>query len=218
MDREQERTNVEEQAQETRSPSVVEENFKSVDSADEMSFFIQLIRALRETLEMSRKIPFSNNRSVDVERCLAILGDMEETLPAAIQYGVQMFNERDRIMDYAEKTAVQRLASAEINAKKTLDSAKADAEQICAEAENAADMIVREAQERADKLVAEDEIVFRAREEARIIKSEAKMDVDEMKRKVSYEAMQMLTHVEDEVAEALNAIRRTRKQYDDTAQ
>ena len=74
------------------------------------------------------------------------------------------------------------------------------------------------AQERADKLVSDDEIVQRAREEARIIRNEAKMDADEMKLKVTHEALQMLAGVEDELAEALNAVRRNRKQLDDDAQ
>ena len=72
--------------------------------------------------------------------------------------------------------------------------------------------------ERADKLVSDDEIVQRAREEARIIRNEAKMDADEMKLKVTHEALQMLAGVEDELAEALNAVRRNRKQLDDDAQ
>lgn len=215
MDREQEKIIVEEQ---TRATSEVEENFKSADSADDMSFFIKLLGALRETLEMGRKIPFSNKYSVDADQCFAILNDMEETLPDAIQYGVQMFNERDRMMDYAEKTAMQRVASAEMTAKNTLESARNEAEQILRDAEKEADSMIRDAQERADKLVSDDEIVQRAREEARIIRNEAKMDADEMKLKVTHEALQMLADVEDELAEALNAVRRNRKQLDDNAQ
>jgi len=121
-------------------------------------------------------------------------------------------------MDYAEKTAIERVASAEMTAKNTLESARNEAEQILSDAEKEANSMLRDAQERADKLVSDDEIVQRAREEARIIRNEAKMDADEMKLKVTHEALQMLAGVEDELAEALNAVRRNRKQLDDDAQ
>lgn len=219
MDREQEKINVEEQTMEAQATSVVQENFKSADSADEMSYFLMSLRALRENLEMGSRVPVLNMiKNLDLDTCLDILNSMENTLPEAIQYGVQMFNERDRMMDYAEKTAIERVASAEMTAKNTLESARSEAEQILSDAEKEANSMLRDAQERADKLVSDDEIVQRAREEARIIRNEAKMDADEMKLKVTHEALQMLAGVEDELAEALNAVRRNRKQLDDDAQ
>jgi vacuolar-type H+-ATPase subunit H len=218
MDREQEKFYEDEQKSTEQATSDIEENFKSADSADDMSFFIKLLRALRETLEMGRKIPFSNKWSVDAEQCLAILRDMENTLPEAIQYGWQMYSERDRIMGYAERKAMERVTSAEMSANSTLEEAKKNAERIVADAEDEANAIVNDAQNRADKLVAEDEIVQRAREEARIIKNEAKVEAGEMKLKATHEALQTLTGVEDELAEALNAIRRNRKQLDEEAQ
>lgn len=218
MDREQEKFYEDEQNVAENPASDVEENFKSADSADDMSFFITLLKALRETLEMARLVPILNVWKIDMDQCLAILKDMEDTLPEAIQYGWQMYSERDRIMGYAERKAMERVTSAEISANKTLEEAKASAERIIADAEDEANVMVNDAQNRADKLVSEDEIVQRAREEARLIKSEAKVEAGEMKLKATHEALQMLTGLEDELAEALNAIRRNRKQLDDEVQ
>lgn len=218
MDREQEKFYEDEQNVAENPASDVEENFKSADSADDMSFFITLLKALRETLEMARLVPVLNVWKIDMDQCLAILKDMEDTLPEAIQYGWQMYSERDRIMGYAERKAMERVTSAEISANKTLEEAKASAERIIADAEDEANVMVNDAQNRADKLVSEDEIVQRAREEARLIKSEAKVEAGEMKLKATHEALQMLTGLEDELAEALNAIRRNRKQLDDEVQ
>lgn len=218
MDREQEKFYEDERNVAENPASDVEENFKSADSADDMSFFITLLKALRETLEMARLVPVLNMWKIDMDQCLAILKDMEDTLPEAIQYGWQMYSERDRIMGYAERKAMERVTSAEISANKTLEEAKASAERIIADAEDEANVMVNDAQNRADKLVSEDEIVQRAREEARLIKSEAKVEAGEMKLKATHEALQMLTGLEDELAEALNAIRRNRKQLDDEVQ
>ena len=218
MDREQEKFYEDEQKTTEQASSDIEKNFNSADSADDMSFFIKLLRALRETLEMGRKIPFSNKWSVDGKQCFDILDDMEKTLPEAIQYGWQMFSERDRIMGNADRMAMERVTSAEITANKAIEDAKTSAERIIADAEDEANAILTDAQNRADKLVSEDDIVQRAREEARIIRNEAKVEAGEMKLKATHEALQMLTGVEDELAEALNAIRRNRKQLDEEAQ
>ena len=212
MDRDQEKFYEDEQKS-TDQGADTAENGKEI--VDDMSFFIGLIKAIRETLMMGRKIPLTNKWSVDAEQCLAILDDMENNLPEAIQYGWQMYSERDRIMGNAERQAMNRVTSAEMTANATLEDAKKNADRIIADAQDEANAILNDAQNRADKLVSDDEIVQRAREEARIMKNEAKVEIGEMRLKATHEALQMLTNVEDELAEALNAIRRNRKQLDE---
>ena len=67
-------------------------------------------------------------------------------------------------------------------------------------------------------MVDESEILNRAREEARSIKNDARVEASEAKLKASHEAYQMLSAIEDELTGALNTIRRRRSELDDEAE
>jgi vacuolar-type H+-ATPase subunit H len=212
MDRDQEKFyegDVEEQAQGTSSVSLGEE------PVDDMRFFIELLKALRDTIESGKNIPFSRSKMIDADKCLMILNDMDNNLPEAIQYGIQMYSERERIMGNAETTAMKRVTSAEMRANATLEKARDDADRLIADAEEEARIVVQDAQDRAERMVEESEIVRQAREEARRLKNDAKVEVTELKLKVSHEVLQELNAVEDEMSAALNSLRRRRKELDE---
>jgi len=194
-----------------------EEQQDFVDEIDDMKYFLELLKHIRAAIRSGANVPLTNKKIIDAEKCLMIIDDMERNLPDAVQYGMQMFAEQERILGNAEKAAMNRVTSAEMRASAALEKAKADAEQIIADAENEAHAIRSDAQERADHMVSENEIVRRAREEARIIKNDARVEAAELRLKANHDAYQLLATVEDELVEACKTVRRRRAELGDEA-
>jgi len=194
-----------------------EEQQDFVDEIDDMKYFLELLKHIRAAIRSGANVPLTNKKIIDADKCLMIIDDMERNLPDAVQYGMQMFAEQERILGNAEKAAMNRVSSAEMRATAALEKAKSDAEQIIADAENEAHAIRSDAQERADHMVSENEIVRRAREEARIIKNDARVEAAELRLKANHDAYQLLASVEDELVEACKSIRRRRAELGDEA-
>ena len=184
------------------------------EEIDDMKFFMELLKHIRTVVNSGTNVPLTNKKIIDAEKCLRIIDDMEHNLPDAVQYGIQMFNERERIMGNAETAAMNRVSSAEMRANAALEKARADAERIVEDAENEARAILDDAQERADRMVNESEIVQQAREEARIIKNDARVEASELRLKATHDAYQLLVSVEDDLNEACARIRSRRAELD----
>ena len=191
-----------------------EEREDEPEEIDDMKFFMELLKHIRLAINSGTNVPLTNKKIIDAEKCLMILNDMERNLPDAVQYGIQMFNERERIMGNAETAAMNRVSSAEMRANAALEKARADAEQIVSDAENEARAILEDAQERADRMVDENEIVRQAREEARIIKNDARVEASELRLKATHDAYQVLASVEDDLNDACMRIRNRRAELD----
>ncbi len=185
------------------------------EDIDDMKYFLELLKHIRAAIRSGTNVPLTNKKIIDAEKCLMIIDDMERNLPDAVQYGMQMYSERDRILGNAETAAMNRVSSAEMRANAALEKAKSEAEQIVADAENEAHAILADAQDRADHMVDENEIVRQAREEARIIKNDARVEASELRLKANHDAYQLLASVEDELTEACKSIRRRRSELGD---
>ena len=213
MERDQERFYEDESQEQVVSPE--QEQPEQEEEVNDMMFFLESLRHLRSAIESGKNVPFSNKKMVDAEMCLLMIDDLERNLPDAVQYGMQMFSERERILGDAENAAMNRISSAEMRANTALEKAKTTAEQIVADAENEAHAILADAEDRADHMVEESEIVRQAREEARIIKNDARVEASELRLKANHDAYQLLSSVEDELNEACKAIRRRRAELGD---
>lgn len=213
MDRDQEKF-YEDEELESREEEFEEDG----QDIDDMSYFIELLKHLRTVIERGSKVPLTNRVIVDADKCLMIVDDLERNLPDAVQYGMQMYSERNRIMGDAEETAISRVTSAEMRANAVLENARKEAEQMVVDAEAEANAILEDAQERADHMIDESEIVRQAREEARIIKNDARVEASELRLKASHDAYQLLAGVEDELAEACKSVRRRRTELGDEAE
>jgi len=189
-----------------------------MDGMNDTRYFLELLKHLRAAIQSGSNVPLTNKKIIDARECLMIIDDMEQNLPDAVQYGMQMFAERERLMGNAETTAMNRVTSAEMRANAALEKARNEAEQLIADAENEANAILADAQERADHMVDENEIVRQAREEARIIKNDARVEASELRLKASHDAYQLLAAVEDELAEACKSVRRRRAELGDEAE
>ena len=210
MDRDQEKF-YEDEELESREDSLPEEE----QEIDDMSYFLELLKHLRTVIEHGSRVPLTNRVIIDADKCLMIVEDLERNLPDAVQYGMQMYSERQRIMGDAEETAISRVTSAEMRANAVLENARKEAEQLVVDAEAEANAILEDAQERADHMIDESEIVRQAHEEARIIKNDARVEASELRLKASHDAYQLLTSVEDELAEACKSVRRRRAELGD---
>ena len=188
------------------------------EDIDDMKYFLELLKHIRAAIRSGANVPLTSKKIIDADKCLMIIDDMERNLPDAVQYGMQMYSERDRILGNAETAAMNRVSSAEMRANAALEKARSDAEQIVADAENEAHAILADAQERADHMVDENEIVRQAREEARIIKNDARVEASELRLKANHDAYQLLASVEDELTEACKSIRRRRAELGDEAE
>lgn len=182
------------------------------EDVNDMVYFIELLKHLRILIERGSRIPMTGKALIDMEGCLKIIDEMDANLPDAIQYGMQMYSERNRIMGDAENTAISRVTSAEMKANKALENARREAEQIVIDAEDEAKAILDDAQERADHMVSDAEIVRQARDEARNIKNDARVEAGEMRLKANHDVYQMLTNVEGRLDETLKEMRRLRSE------
>ena len=214
MDRDQDRF-YEDEAVESREDLRQSQN---EDDIDDMRYFREWLKHIRAAITAGTSVPLTGKKIIDADKCLMIIDDMEKNLPDAVQYGMQMYSERERIMGEAETRAMNRVSSAEMRANAALEKARDDAEQRVLEAENEARSILQDAQERADHMIDESEIMRQAREEARIIKNDARVEASEMRLKAQHDAYQMLASVEDQLTEACKNIRRRRSELGDDNQ
>ena len=210
MDRDQEKF-YEDEGLDTREAAQPQHN----DEVNDMRYFLELLKHIRAAINAGTSVPLTGKKIIDAEKCLMIIDDMEKNLPDAVQYGLQMYSEQERIMKEAETKAMSRISSAEMRVNAALDRAREDAEQRVLDAENEARAILEDAQERADHMIDESEIMRQAREEARIIKNDARVEASELRLKAQHDAYQLLAGVEDQLTEACKSIRRRRAELGD---
>ncbi|MBQ8081102.1 MAG: ATP synthase F0 subunit B [Clostridia bacterium] len=215
MDRDQERF-YQDDEQDIRANDSVQD--QSNDEVNDMRYFLELLRIMRDGLNAGTSVPLTGKRLVDVDKLLLVLDDLEKNLPDAVQYGLQMYSEKDRFMSEAKEKAMDHITSAEMRVNAALERARKDAEQRVREAENEAREILEDAQERADRMLDESEILRQAREEARIMKNDARVEVSEMRLKAQHDAYQLLASVEDQLTEACKNIRRRRTELGNEAE
>lgn len=188
------------------------------EDVNDMVYFIELLKHLRILIERGSRVPLTGKALIDVESCLRIIDEMDVNLPDAIQYGMQMYSEQKRILGDAESTAISRVTSAEMKANKALENARREADQMVMDAEDEAKAILEDAQERADHMISDSEIVRQARDEARSIKNDARVEAGEMRLKASHDVYRMMSEVEGRLDETLKEMRRLRSEMTSDAE
>ena len=118
----------EDQELHTEQPQEAQPN-KS-DEVNDMKYFLELLKHIRAAINAGKDVPFTRKKMVDVEQCMMILDDLEDNLPDAVQYGMQMYAEQERILGEAERKAMNRVTSAEMRANAALEKARDDAQEI----------------------------------------------------------------------------------------
>ena len=116
MDRDQDRF-YEDEAVESREDLRQSQN---EDDIDDMRYFLELLKHIRAAITAGTSVPLTGKKIIDADKCLMIIDDMEKNLPDAVQYGMQMYSERERIMGEAETRAMNRVSSAEMPASSAI--------------------------------------------------------------------------------------------------
>lgn len=214
MDRDQDRFYEDEEFESRNDP----QQSQNDEDINDMRYFLELLKHIRAAINAGPSVPLTGKKIIDADKCLMIIDDLEKNLPDAVQYGMQMYSERERIMGEAETRAMNQVTSAEMRANAALEKAREDAEQRVLEAENEARAILQDAQERADRMIDESEIMAQAREEARILKNDARVEASDMRIKARHDAYQLMSNVEDQLNEACKTIRRLRNDLSDENQ
>ena len=110
----------EEEAQETNETPQA----RQMDEVNDMRYFLELLKHIRAAINAGKSIPLTGKKIIDAKKCLMIIDDMEKNLPDAVQYGLQMYSEQERIMNEAETKAMNRISSAEMRVNAALDRAR----------------------------------------------------------------------------------------------
>ena len=188
---------------------------KKEEEVNDLRYFLELLKHIRAAINAGTSVPLTGKKIIDAEKCLLIIDDMEKNLPDAVQFGLQIYSEQERLMNEAETKAMNRISSAEMRVNAALERAREDAEQRVLDAENEARAILQDAQERADHMIDESEILRQAREEARIVRNDARVEASELRLKAQHDAYQLLSGVEEQLNEACKSIRRRRTDLGD---
>lgn len=212
MDHDQKEFNPQQEVQQSQTGA---QSAGGQEEVNDMVLFIELLKHLRTTVERANRIPLSGKAIIDVETLMQIIDQMDQNLPDAIQYGMQMYSEKSRIMGEAESTAISRVTSAEMKAKMALEKAKREADQIVMDAEDEAQGILDDAHERAEIMISESEIVRQARDEARSIKSDARVEASELRLKANHDVSRMMSDVESRLTETLKEMRNLHSSIND---
>ena len=97
MERDQERFYEDENQEQVVSPEQ-EQVGAPEEEVNDMTFFLNALRHLRSAIQSGKNVPLTGKKIIDAEMCLMMISDLERNLPDAVQYGMQMFSERDRIL------------------------------------------------------------------------------------------------------------------------
>ena len=185
------------------------------DDVDDLKFCVGLLESLKKAIKAGTKVPMSGKRIIDADKCLEMIDDLEENLPAAVRYGREMRGEYDRIFDEADQEVERKLAAADMQARKVKELARKDAEQKIYDAQQDADARIADAKQIAEKMISESEIKRQAMEDARQIRNGAKKQANELINTTRREAFELLMDVETKLGDALNSVRDRRQQIGD---
>jgi len=181
---------------------------------DDHTYLMKLLDYLQDAVEYGSVVPLTGKRLVDAEMCLDIIKDIRGNLPLAIQYAEQVMRDRERILTNAERTAGNRVQSADARANAALDDADKRAQEIIAESESRADKIIKDAEIRARAMIEQHAIKVAAQNEAREIVNEARAEANERTLDAAAYAEGLMVSVEKELARAQDMIRAKRQQLD----
>lgn len=182
------------------------------ESDDDHSYLMKLLDYLQDAMEYGSVVPLTGKRLVDANMCVDIIKDIRGNLPLAIQYAEQVMRDRERILTNAERTASNKIASADSRADAALKEADAHAQSIINEAEDRAAKIIKSAEIHARGLVDQHAIKISAQNEARDILNDARAEANDKKQAASAYAEDMHINTEKALQHAIEIVRGHRQQ------
>lgn len=129
---------------------------------------IQLIEEIEDLIEDAGSVPFSKKVMIDADELYDIIHELRQNLPEEIKQANWITEEKDRILQEAQR----------------------EADSIVTQAEIEKDKIENEARQKFEQMVNEHEIVVEARNKGQMVQAKAEQAARTMK-------MQSITYVDD---------------------
>lgn len=178
---------------------------------DDCTDFLNILLYLVDEIKHARPVPLTNSRMLNASLCQDIIGDLQNTVPAAIQYAKQVLDEKNRILEGAQQAAQNRIESANVRANAAIDDATDRANRIVADAQAHADNIVKDAEVRARAMIDQNTIKIAAQNEARDIVNEASSEATERRMQAAEYCDKLLRDAEETLRAAYEDVRRNRQ-------
>lgn len=195
-------------------PEPDEDDYDDVAEND-LKFVEQMIDFLRAELENAKSVPFSSNRIVDTEKCLNILDDLQDSLPAAVKRGAWVYGQKDEMLRKAQDETRRHIASEEIQFQQKLEKRERRMQQNEQNANNRAEKIIADAERRAANMVKEGVIASRVEDEVRAIRSNAQAQAHELQIRVEDECYKQLDGISNAMAKMLKEVNRMRAEFEE---
>ncbi len=181
-------------------------------SDDDHTYLMKLLDYLQDAVAYGSVVPLTGKRLVDTDMCMDIIKDIRGNLPLAIQYADQVMRDREKILTSAERTAANKVQSADARANAALDDADKRAHDVIQEAEIRADKIIKDAEIRVRSMVDQSAIKTAAQNEAREIVNEARAEANERRAAASAYTEDLMINVEKELNRMADIVRSKRQQ------
>jgi len=189
----------------------------------ELDLVLELISELEGRLETSKKLPFTNQYTVDREDLLGLVQMIRDELPDALKEAKRICAQENRILQDAKKHADNVIAEADTRArtirmeseqratlvtKTANDKAKAAED----EAKRRSDAIVEKAERKAEELVDQTQIMVRAEQQSNEILAKARGEANRTHMAALDHVEDLLKRAEDMVISVANELRASRLQ------
>lgn len=162
--------------------------------------------------EESRAVPMKKNmRIVDVDKAMDFLESMRQQMPSAIPEARRIKEERDQIIQEAERRAAGIYNDADNRARVAMEDAEKMAQATVADAEARAAQIIDEAQKHARVLIDQSEVRRIAEDEANKLISTARSKASDTMRKATQYADTMLANLADFLNSELGDVQKSRE-------
>jgi len=159
------------------------------------------IEKIEVILDEAKTVPFSKNKSVDVESIQTAIEDIRLSMPDVIMQANKIVSERGDLLEQARKEANQIVLNAREQAKEIVSE-----NEITKGAQAAAADIMQQAKSQANDLVEQ------ARQQAAELTEQAQRWATDMRSSASEFVETIIGEADDALTESVNEIRRARKQ------
>lgn len=114
----------------------------------------EVVEELRDAVKNADNLPLTKKVLVDSEYILALIADLEENLPSELQKAKEIINEREKILNNAEKRAEKEIEKM-ISETAVAKEAEQQAKEVVSDAKEVAHEIRNGVNEYADEVLAE---------------------------------------------------------------
>ncbi len=179
----------------------------SPPAPDEIVTVMDIVDTLEELLGGARRLPFTPSVVVNEEEILELVDRIRVALPDDLQSARHTLDERDRMLDRAERDAAELSARTERETTDLRAQAGRDAADLRARAQQEAERAVREAQAQATALVQEHAIVRAATEQAGTTVGEAERHAAAQRSAADDYARDVMQRLEEQLGRWLGTVR-----------